>query len=284
MSREILNNDVFKRLLFWRLNRKGGSDLTRAMKRVAEADGPETRDALYKQLLLANVLLPKPGDPEDPAVGAAVMLKGGSYLRIMTTRNLEGQQVMIAFTDPGALLAWRPEGSNYIALRAQDAFSIALANNLVGVIINPRGPVGGLLTHREIVTLAEGILPKPESGETSPISVLTLPHGAKALVGAPTGENSSALAIQFGKLLETHSEISSAYLFETAIGHGKRHLALGLVFEDSVLEDREIEVIKAISGQITPAVEPGEYVDLVTLDKGHLLETVRAVGLPLIGR
>lgn len=254
------------------------------MKRVAEADSPEARDSLYEKLLVSNLLLPKPGNPGDPALGAAVMLRAGSHLRIVTTRDQAGQQMMIAFTDPGALLAWAPKGSNYIALRAQDAFSVALANNLAGVIINPAGPVGGSLTHREIAMLAEGVLPELQSSETSPMSVLTLPHGAGALVGAPSDKNSSVIAAQFAKHLETYSEIIAAYLFETAIGRGKRHLAVGLVFEGSVSEEREIEVIEAISGQITPSVKPGEYVDLVTLNEGDLLDTVRALGFPVFER
>lgn len=279
-----MNNDLIRRLLFWRRNKAGRPGLTQAMKLVAEADSLEARRALYEQLLRSNLLLPKPGVPGDPATGKAVMLKAGSNLHIVTARNPEDQQVMIAFTDPGALLTWRPDGSNYIALRAQDVFSIALANNLAGVIINPAGPVGGLLTPREITMLAEGALPELQSGEVSALSILSLPQGARALVGPPSGEKSSALASEFAKLLETRSEITAAYLFETAIGQGKRHLALGLVFDDSVSGEREMKVIQALSGQVPPKVKPDEYIDLVSLDEGDLLDTVRAAVSPLFQR
>jgi hypothetical protein len=275
---------VFDRIFRPRGKQIGRSKLTQAMRRVAQEDSPKARRALYEQLLKTSLLLPKPGEPGDPEVGKSMVLRGGSEVQIITVRNPQGQPIMAAFTDPGALLAWRPEGSRYVALRTQDALSLAIANGMSGVIINPSGPVGGELTRREMIVLAEGGIPEPSAEKDATSTVVTLPEGAGAYIGPPTSTLPAETQRSLAGVLRGYPEIVSAYLFETVIGGGERHLAIGLQFDTSASPGRENEIITGISQEIGPTISAAEYIDLVILDRPDLIETVRGAGQELLKR
>ena len=272
---------MLDRLLFWR---RRGSRLTRAMRRVATNDSPAARRVLHLELLKSNLMLPKPSRAGDPGRGARLTLVSGAEIAVFTAEAPGGKQAMLAFTDPGALLAWKPAGSDYLALRVQDACSLVAPNDLNGLIINPAGPVGGHLSRFEADALAEGAVPELGPEANSPLTALLLPTGSRAIVGPPSRPGAQELAERIIKLLEPEESIVQAYLFETAIGRGERHLAVGLIADRKLTPDRERAMVAEIAGAAGSIGEAGDHVDLVFLEEGQFLETVRATVAPVMDR
>ncbi len=120
------------------------ADLRQAIEARIAADTPETRRALYQQLLAATCWFPTEG--ESSAISG--------------TRDEEGRTYLLACTDPMALARVEPHAKSLLALTAGKLCEAALAHRFDGIVINPAGPVGGALTRAEIEALARGQLPE----------------------------------------------------------------------------------------------------------------------------
>jgi hypothetical protein len=252
------------------------------MKRVAEHDSPKARRELYAQLLKSSLLLPKPGEPGDPEVGKPIALKPGEKAEILTASDSAGRPMMLAFTDPAALLAWRPEGSNYIALSTRNAMSLAVAGGMSGAVINPNGPVAGELTRSEMLALAEGGIPEVAADPKAALTSVSLPDGSSGYIGPPTGDLPADARRLLADALRKIQEIDSVYLFETVIGGGERHLAIGIHFGTAPSDEREREIMAGIAKHVGAAIGDNKYLDLIVLDRSDLLEQVRSAGQALL--
>jgi len=257
---------IFKRFLSGEEKEPANPKLLRAMQRVSEGEKPKARQALYQELLKSTLLIPIEGELEGHEPGRWVTLSEGMDVAFVTARDSEGQVAFMAFTDPGTLRSWRPEGSRYVALGGPDLFALALNNDAAAILVNPAGPVGGEITRREIQMLAEGAVPDPETMDSSTAQV-SMPQGTNLMIGAPAVPPAHELVDRLMGILDEQPEVSEAYIFQTVMGQGVPHLVIGIKLDGAVVTHRIDEIAQTIMDRIQPSLSPGEFVDLMILDR-----------------
>jgi hypothetical protein len=136
-------------------------DLEGLIRDLAGGDTPERRRSFYETVLTSKLMLATPGQEPEGKVRVA---DETTTIRFIATTGPDGKPAMVVFTSEAALLAWRPVGCIYTVLSAKDVFPLALQAGMGAIVINPSGPVGGILMRREIEFLAEGRVPDSPSG------------------------------------------------------------------------------------------------------------------------
>jgi len=274
---------IFKRFLSGKAKEPTNPNLLRAMRVVAEGGNAEALHELHKELLTSSLLIPTTSEIESLEPGGWLTLSLDLDVKILTARYSEGQIAMAAFTDIDALRSWRPEGNPYIALGGPDLFGIAASQGIAAVLVNPAGPVGGEITRQEIKMLAEGVIPYQETRDSASAQV-SVPQGTNLMIGAPAVPPAPELVDQLRAVLDEHTKVSEAYLFQMVMGKGAPHLVIGLKLDGEVAKLRIEEIAQAIMNRIQPSLSPDEFVDLMILDREELLQTVKNFVPPVFER
>jgi type III secretion system (T3SS) SseB-like protein len=238
----------------------GAQALLGAIRAVAERDEPDTRERFYAALLDSRILLPTPDDGA-PAAAAA----GDGRVRFFTTPPGEdGSWKILAFTDEGALSAWRPEGARHLELDARALFALAVSTPTAGILLNVAGPAGGELTRREFATLAEGAIPAAAEGPTEEV---LLHEGEEVLVTAPAKPPGEAFLGVLRMALEEAGPVRAAWLADVAFGAGERHPAVGVALDPTPGDDELRGLFDGVMARIQPLLGHGRYVDFIVLDR-----------------
>src|SRR5207237_10666005 len=80
----------------------------------------------------------------------------GAKVRFVSATAPQGGSAMLLFSSDAALRAWRPSGCDTLIVPAKELFGMALRSGPDAVVINPRGPAGGVIDKRALAALAEG--------------------------------------------------------------------------------------------------------------------------------
>lgn len=259
----------------------GNRKLVEAMREVSGNDNPKSRRQLYQALLGGTFLIPTAGSTEESSRKKKITLTPGSRHQFITMRDAEGMVGVPVFTDSNALLAWRPQGSQYLELHARDVFSLALANNIDRIIVNVAGPTGGEITRAEIQALSEEALPEFGESDFTGLASVEVSNDTPVYIGAPAKKPSSELIARIGEALASQALIKAGYLFQVVIGKGQPHLTVGIQF--SILPEKQDldEIMRHLLEAARPALGQGEYVDFMVLNKEDLLNTVRSYVQPV---
>ena len=114
--------------------------LMTAMRRVSKERSMDARQAVYRALLRAELLVP--------------IQENGDMIQMGT---LGDRPVYSVFSDWGALRHWDPRGHRYKKVKGSPYF-LGLAQTEAGsVLINPQGLVGGELYRNEILAIAGAV-------------------------------------------------------------------------------------------------------------------------------
>src|SRR5260370_6452203 len=114
--------------------------LDRLMGALARDDTREGRQDLYRELLKSRLILPTPG-----ISARQTPLQPGSKIGFISRAGPQGKSAMLVFSSDEALRAWRPVGCDHIIAPAPELFGMALRSGLDSVMVNTRGPAGGVI-------------------------------------------------------------------------------------------------------------------------------------------
>jgi hypothetical protein len=216
--------------------------LDQLMGALARNDTREGRQALYRELLKSRLILPTPGMSARPTP-----LPPGSAIRFVSTTGPQGGSAMLVFSSDEALRAWRPAGCDHIIAPARELFGMALRSGLDSVMVNPRGPAGGVIDRLALAALAEGRVPPGEAAE-----VFRVGAGQKMVLGLPKTPPKDALLAALRAQCARVQEVRAAWLLQVSIEGGEPHLLLALELDDGAPEqgvmDRVMEGVKPALG------------------------------------
>jgi hypothetical protein len=250
--------------------------LIQAMRAVSEEDSPENRRELYQALLDSMLILPVAEPLSEAETPQLRTLERSEQLRLQAFEDEEGETLFIAFTDTDAVLAWRPEGIDYVAMRAPDLFTLAHQNRAAGLIINPAGPVGGQVPGEEMAQLAQGELPFAE-----PRASEVLPAGSTVYVGSPEEMPPESWQRKLRRALRQHPEIIQAYLFLLHASSAEPRRVLGLVFDFTIPEEERRDAIRAMLRDLGALDFEDETLDILVLEDEDFLQVVRDTVAPI---
>jgi hypothetical protein len=226
--------------------------LDRLMHALARNDTPEGRQDLYRELLKSRFILATPG-----MSARQTPLQPGSKLDFVSTTGPQGRSAMLVFSSDDALRAWRPVGCAHIIAPARELFGMALRSGLDSVMVNPRGPAGGVIDRLALAALAEGRVPSGEGTD-----VFRVGAGQKMVLGLPKTPPSEALVAAVRAQCACLEEVRAAWLLQIVIEGGGPHLLLALELVGGVpppgVMDRLMEGLR-------PALGAGEYIDLMPM-------------------
>jgi hypothetical protein len=233
--------------------------LVRAIRGVAERDGPATRGAFYTALLDSRLLLPTPA--EETHTGAA---SDGRARFFTTPPGEDGSWKILAFTGEGALAAWRADGVPFLEMDARSLFALAVSTPTAGILLNVAGPAGGEVTRREFTTLAEGAIPSAAEGPTEEVR---LREGEEVLVTAPAKPPGEAFLGVLRMALEEAVPVRAAWLADVAFGAGEQHPAVGVALDPAPGDEELRALFDGVMARIQPLLGHGRYVDFIVLDR-----------------
>ena len=115
----------------------GNAEVVAAIETVAAHDDEASRKALFDALLGCRLVVALEGRELVLAIGE------------------DEQSYLPAFTDVPAMRAAFPTSFDPRVEPAATVFELVLAGDCAGLALNPAGPIGGILTRDDVVTLAE---------------------------------------------------------------------------------------------------------------------------------
>lgn len=248
-----------------------------AMRAVALNDGPDTREALYRELRAATFILPQPEPPPGQAPGLSWYREGEPFTAL-AEQDMQGRVVLPVFTDTTALFAWAPPEASYVAMPAAALFALALQVQADAVVINVAGPTGGEVSSAELHALAQGGMPGPEG-------TYAFPEGARAQIGRPEPAPAQSLLDALWRAAAAQPTVDSAYLVEIVIGQGPPHLLAGIEFAPLPEPEALDSIMRAMVDAVNEQAEPGGYVDFMVLVPGQpMAGDIKELGLPVYKR
>ena len=231
------------------------SKLDRYMTAAARPGAsPQTLQELYRALLSSRLILATPG-----LSASQTPMDDGAKVRFVSTTAPQGESAMLLFSSDAALRAWRPSGCDTLIAPAKELFGMAIRSGLNAVVINPRGPAGGVIDKRALAAIAEGRVPPLDEKDPFRVTegnmVLDLPRTP------PRGPLVEAVRAE----CKHAADIRAAYFLEASIEAGASHLLLALELSDGApaqdIARRLMESVKLVLGT-------SEYIDVMPMAAG----------------
>ncbi len=252
--------------------------LLNTMQAVAQDDTSEHREAFYRALLKSVLILPTSERSVEGLAPQKQTLTQDTVADLVVFRNPEGELVLLAFTDRDAVLAWRPEGTPYLALPAVDLFSLAAQNRVSEILINPVGPVRGQLTREEIVTLAQS-----QAAPSTETASEQIPAGTSVLIARPVPP-SDAWIQQVRAALSRAPLIKTTYLFQMKTPSADPALVLGVRFESQTSTMDQHAAMQTLMEDLGGSLEPRLPLNFIVLEPGDFLKLVQDTALLILKR
>jgi len=200
----------------------------------------------------------------------------------VTIHGPEGEPIVPAFTDPGALLLWAPGGNDYETLKAQSLFELALDNDVHSILVNPAGPTGGQITRAEMVVLAQGVIPEGfGQGVPTPWSYA---EGSQVLIAAPANLPSEGFFALLREAMEHFPAITEGYLALTIWGGGEPHLTVGVGLSSPADEQIVKAMFSALTRAVQPALPENRHVNFLVLGDDEIAEAIRNLQIVVFRR
>ncbi len=232
-------------------------ELVSALYAVVRQDTPEIRAALYAALLESTLIL-----PTAESFGAS-----DAPLRLLAGENQGGETVLLAFTDEEAVLKWKADGADYVALRAPALFALAARQQAAEVVINPAGPVGGRVLSHEFAPLAQGQHP----GRFVETAVL---------ISSPAPPPPLPWRAALNAILAQHPAIVEATMFQLHRGQDVSPVVIGVTFTPSTDLDTQSDVMQAVVAACRASTALTPQPEFIVLAVGNFLQTVRDTVAP----
>jgi hypothetical protein len=247
--------------------------LDAALAALAAGDSPARRDDYYRILRDATLIVPSPGLEAQLPMDRHLTAEGEVKVHLIGMDAPDGSRAIVAFTSEAALLRWRPVGCPSLGLGMKDLAGLVLRNDGATLILNPKGPAGGLVTRAELATFAEGRAPSAgpavELVPATRMQVRELPQPLPDKVAAAVRDACAA-----------EPAVALVHAAEIHIGGGPARLLLGFALDPGTdpgkVLPRLLEDIAARAGD-TGA-------EAIVLDGSTLAERVRALAPPVYRR
>ncbi len=254
---------------------KGSEEvLIDAMRRVALVDDPDTRKILYKTILKSRFFVPVPGRVDIKNLGNnnRVQFEKGDQIQLITGVDPHGRPAILVFTDRDELLKWRPSGSQFVILESQSLFRLAVHNEYQAIIVNPAGPIGGMLSRAEFEMLAEGSIPIGLVDER----IMTF-HSPSSKSLRP-GPLSKLPAEDFIRALMSECRnigaINRVYLFEASSKGGNNRLVIAIQLGETLDGSQVDSLVKQLVDVVQSNSNIPRYFDVMILGDDDYSQSV----------
>ncbi|HKN75831.1 MAG TPA: enhanced serine sensitivity protein SseB C-terminal domain-containing protein [Candidatus Acidoferrum sp.] len=258
-------------------------ELERAMHELARSDNAETRARLYKAILSSTFIFQGTVTGGEERDGKTIA-DGNTRVALQTVEHPPGNVVLPVFTSVEALGDWAGPGGQWIATAAQVVFQSIAAGNIAEVRVNPLRPgqairrPGGVITRREFLALAQGLLPEAQISDNT--TQMKLAAGQRVLIGTPANMPPAAFLKKVTDYFQPMPEVRGAYLFQIARGKMTSRV-IGLHFASRPDEQRMQEIMRGVGDAIRGELPTHEAMDFLALENGPLLDGVRTDGVTL---
>ena len=260
------------------------SALEHAMHEIAKNDNAKTRETLYKSILASTFIL-EGNVSGGTEVDGKVIADVSTRVAFKTIEHPAGNVILPVFTDVDALASFAGTNSQWIALGAQALFQSIAPGDIAEVRVNPfraGEPVkrpGGVITRKEFMALAQGLLPEPMiSSNATPLKVAA---GQKLLIGKPAKQPPAELLSKLTSYFEEIPELRGAYLFQMA-RQNVTSTVVGLHFAEEPNKQRMEEIVRGVGDLARGGLPAGTSLDFMPLKTGSFLDSVRGCGLELV--
>lgn len=237
---------------------------------VSINDNPETRRTLYEAFLKSTLIIPIYGEIEGLPDDEWQVLSKAVDVGFMCGKDEQGRPILFAFTDVESLLTWKPQGCRYLGMDATGVFRLVISNGFASVVVNYKGPTGGVLTRGEIEDLAEGRIPiRTEFG----VKEFHPPSGARLTYGLPAKKPPEELVRKLQGVFALQDSIVEAYLFQGQLEQDEPYPMVGLIFTKDINREEIPALIQILGKEVEPLLSKGQFLDFIEL-KGDLLAGV----------
>lgn len=181
----------------------------------------------------------------------------GTTLNLSSVFNLDGLNVLGAFSDEIALVKWAERETQYTAIKTQDLIDICKQNNIDRIVINSdQKNMFVLERNRENITSK------------------TIQEETKVLVGTPINPLPKAAVDLLVKNFSKVNTIEEAYQFAQKINE-ETSLVLGIKM--SVVSDNSRAALYNALNNSLPGINVGMTIDIMILDDEGWLSTARNI-------
>ena len=223
---------------------------------------PERLRAFYHALGNSTILLLAPqGIVDDPS-------SDPEDIPLLTFVDDAGEDILIAFTDEDAALAWDPDGPALVALRGLDLVLIADHNAIDAVVLNPGGLASYRLHRSEYQAAASGELTPLQGGPRS------MPAGTTILVAPPEAQPPESWLRTVRRVLNSYPSIDAAYLFLMRMAPEGARNVIGLALHRGMTPDAQSALVDAVLAEFESILPDGWTLDFVVLDDPDFLAVV----------
>ncbi|HUA07120.1 MAG TPA: SseB family protein [Solirubrobacteraceae bacterium] len=189
------------------------------MRRVAEQDTRETRQALFELLLGATLTAASVDNPPPGAERGLAMLESNDG------------PVLPVFTGVDALRAWRASGYTPFPVPGRTLFEMAARYDTSRIEVNPASVPRGWISRTEIAALAEGRIPvgpTEERGQPSQQESGQQGQAGQVMVGRASVRPPEALIEAARRALESQPHAVAGWLFVITEGSDSPQLMVGV--------------------------------------------------------
>ncbi|MGH8909996.1 MAG: SseB family protein [Egibacteraceae bacterium] len=233
----------------------GNSALSEALAASAQAPA-HARQAIYRAMLAGVVLVP------------TVRTSGDEHSTIAAFPVDSGGQVLIGFSDVGALRMWSAEARTFVALPGDEFARLARRHRVDGALLNPASPAAVSLAPAELDMLADGLMPA-ELGSAAASVAAPLPRRVR-----PTRlERPDAVLAHLRDLAQREPKIAVVHLLDVGYGAGEPVPTVAVRFASGVTDSAGL--LAEIAESIAAAVPRGTRFDVTEADDALHAEGLR---------
>jgi hypothetical protein len=131
------------------------SNISKALRAVAENDTPVARSNLHDALRRQRLILPVPKLPDNLESDVSGRLQQNVRLNFLSFHDQSGLKFMAVFTNPEVLKKWKSDVPTWIAVDTPSLCRLAVESGHLELRINPGNDNAVNLSAAEIRTLAE---------------------------------------------------------------------------------------------------------------------------------
>src|SRR5882724_10569778 len=121
-------------------NSAGESNISRALKAVADSDNPRARRNLHGALRQQRLILPVPKLPDKLHRDELGRLQESLRLDFLSFQDKGGRKFIAVFTNPEALNRWGSDAATWIAVDTPSICRLAIDSGYSVLKINPGSP------------------------------------------------------------------------------------------------------------------------------------------------
>src|SRR5687767_8637840 len=227
------------------------------LESYAQYHSDDNYKAVVQEILEGNSYLLLPSVNERPGSGDWTTLEKDSTLTLASIFNLDGLQVLGAFSDERSLLNWTKRETEYTAMRTQDIIEFCKQNGIDRIVINSNQKKMFVLErNRENITSR------------------TLKEDTKVLVGTPLHPLSKPIIDNLIANFKKIDTIEEAYQYAQTM-NGETSVVLAVLL--STVSDNSRAALHNALNNALQKEKLQSPLDIMILEKEDWLNTVRGI-------